>query len=221
MKACQYCQKEVKDDAFKCKHCGGWFTNDAEARQKELDNEQRMEKMLQGSQKDKAGEYFSEDTEYFSVSTKKMVLMSILTAGLYELYWFYKNWKVVKIQEEKKLSPFWRAIFCVIFCYSLFKRIMLSAIQKGYKTKNTHGSLAAGYIFLVIISSRAPSPFDLIGILSFVPIIAVNNAIRFSNLKINPQYVESAKLVRAEILFLVLGAIIWVLVVPGILYPPF
>ena len=146
--------------------------------------------------------------------------MSILTTGIYELYWFYKNWKAVKIQEGKKLSPFWRAFFCVIFCYSLFKRIMLSAMQKGYKTKYTYGSLTAAYILLVIISSRAPAPFDLIGILSFLPIIAVNNAIRFSNLKINPEYVESAKLVRAEIIFLVLGAFLWVLVVSGMLYPP-
>ena len=91
MRTCPYCQKEVKDDAFKCKYCGGWFVNDAEIKQKELDREKSMEKILHGSQKDEEGESFNEDTQYFSVSTEKMIIMSILTCGIYELYWFYKN----------------------------------------------------------------------------------------------------------------------------------
>ena len=105
MKVCPYCRKEVKDSAFKCKYCGGWFTNDAEIKQKELDQQERqdrLEKLMQ-DKRDKIGEEISEHTEYFSVPTRKFVALCILTFGIYELYWFFKNWKAIKVQEGKKL----------------------------------------------------------------------------------------------------------------------
>ena len=32
---------------------------------------------------------------FFPVSTLKLILMSIVTFGSYEIYWFYKNWKLL------------------------------------------------------------------------------------------------------------------------------
>ena len=90
MKLCPFCQKELPDDAHKCKYCGGWFTNDAEIKQKTQDREQQVEKLVQGK-KDKAGEVLGENTQCFSVSTRKMVVMSLLTFGMYEYYWFFTN----------------------------------------------------------------------------------------------------------------------------------
>jgi len=53
MKMCPYCTKEVQEDAVKCKHCGGWFANNADAEQKKMDDQKRVEKMIQGKE-DKA-----------------------------------------------------------------------------------------------------------------------------------------------------------------------
>ena len=36
---------------------------------------------------------------YFPVSNTKLVLLSVCTLGLYEFYWFYKNWALVKERE--------------------------------------------------------------------------------------------------------------------------
>ncbi len=33
---------------------------------------------------------------FFTTSTLKLTLMSICTFGIYELYWFYKNWVLIK-----------------------------------------------------------------------------------------------------------------------------
>jgi len=32
---------------------------------------------------------------FFTPSTLKFVLMSVCTFGIYELYWFYKNWTLM------------------------------------------------------------------------------------------------------------------------------
>jgi len=37
--------------------------------------------------------------KFFTTSTLKFVVMSICTFGLYELYWFYKNWVQVKARD--------------------------------------------------------------------------------------------------------------------------
>jgi len=145
--------------------------------------------------------------------------MSLLTFGYYELYWFFRNWRAIQIQEQKKISPFWRSFFSVFFCYPLFKRILAAAGRRAYQKKDSPGTLAVCYIFLVIVGSRAPSPFDLIGILSFIPIIYVNNAVRFNNLAVNPQYDERASLTAGEIIFIIVGLIFWGLTVLAAVSP--
>lgn len=47
----------------------------------------------------------------FPVSPLKLVVMSTVTLGIYEIYWFYKNWKLVKQQTDRDIMPFWRAFF--------------------------------------------------------------------------------------------------------------
>jgi hypothetical protein len=42
--------------------------------------------------------------ELFTASTFKLVLMSLCTFGLYEVYWFYKNWVCIKKRTGENLS---------------------------------------------------------------------------------------------------------------------
>ena len=48
---------------------------------------------------------------YFPVSLLKLVIMSTCTFGIYELYWFYRNWCFVRTREAPEIMPFWRAFF--------------------------------------------------------------------------------------------------------------
>ena len=38
----------------------------------------------------------SNEPHFFPVSGLKLVVMSTVTFGLYEIYWFYQNWWLVK-----------------------------------------------------------------------------------------------------------------------------
>jgi hypothetical protein len=119
---------------------------------------------------------------YFSVSKLKLVVLCLVTLSLYEIYWFYKNWKLVKIKTGEKISPFWRAVFAIFFCYSLFKRVQDSASLQGCRSSISPGWLTVAYIILGA-TWQLPDPYWLIGLISFVPLLPVQGVINEINRK--------------------------------------
>lgn len=216
MKTCPYCQRQIPDEDVKCKHCGGWFTNDGDTRQQKLDEEARLAKLLgdKGPHKKEGGE----DTVYFYVPVKKFIILSAVTMALYEYYWFYKNWKAVKIQEGAKIRPFWRAVFAVLFVYPLFKRILGTAKKKGHKAGFSHGSLTAAYIAITVLH-KLPDPWWWLSVLSFVPIIPAVQAVRFQNSRVDPGFSEARGFRRGEIVLIWIGICLWTLTIFGIVFP--
>ena len=62
---------------------------------------------ISGNQNDKSLTNETSGTPmYFAVSPLKLVVMSVCTMGGYELYWFYRNWVLVKNMENTDISPF-------------------------------------------------------------------------------------------------------------------
>ena len=51
--------------------------------------------------------------------------MSIATATLYQLVWFYSNWRAVQ-RSGAMVAPFVRTLFSPLFCYALFDRVRWS-----------------------------------------------------------------------------------------------
>ncbi|MDP2396488.1 MAG: DUF4234 domain-containing protein [bacterium] len=45
----------------------------------------------------------------------KFILLSVITFGIYELVWFYRNWKFLKSEQNLKITPLLRTIFASIF----------------------------------------------------------------------------------------------------------
>ena len=107
---------------------------------------------------------------WFAVGPAKLVVMSIGTLGLYQVYWFYQQWRRVRDGGED-VRPLLRAIFGVLFCYPLFKRIVGSTGDVASPPVGP-GALAVVYI-LLSVSWKLPSPFDLLSLLSVLPLAAV------------------------------------------------
>ncbi|HWA51688.1 MAG TPA: trypsin-like peptidase domain-containing protein [Patescibacteria group bacterium] len=74
--------------------------------------------------------------------------MSICTFGIYDIYWFYKQWKSFKSDKNLKISPFWRSIFSPIFSYSLFKTISNASKEIDGNKGLEAGAWALIYFFL-------------------------------------------------------------------------
>ena len=106
---------------------------------------------------------------WFAVGPAKLIAMSIVTLGLYQLYWFYQQWRRVRDGGEN-VSVLARSLFGVIFSYSLFRRVIASAPDAA--PAGGAGALAVIY-GLLCIASRLPLPFAAIAVLSVLPLAAI------------------------------------------------
>ena len=97
----------------------------------------------------------AENTAYLRISLSKLAFLSIITFGIYEYYWFYKNWAAVKKAEQSDISPFWRAVFAVVLSHSLFKKMLTSAKSKNYERSFSPILLALFYFIIMFISNSS------------------------------------------------------------------
>jgi hypothetical protein len=116
---------------------------------------------------------------FFDVSIPKLVVLSVCSLGIYELYWFYKNWQIVRARERSDISPLWRAVFGFFFCYAMFKRVREYDAQTGGAGALPAGALAAGWVVVTFLW-QLPDRYSLMANLSclfMVPVQAVANRI--------------------------------------------
>ena len=78
--------------------------------------------------------------------------MSVLTTGLYLLYWFYRNWATYRDATGEHLIPILRSIIPVIFLYSLLWRIDQSLKRSGVQYEWSPKPLAMS-MWLILLAS--------------------------------------------------------------------
>jgi hypothetical protein len=143
--------------------------------------------------------------KYFQVSPVKLAVMSIATAGLYDVYWMYKQWVVVKQEDNSDIQPFWRAVFGVLFVNSLFQHMK---VQKAL--------LLAAATIALWLAVKLPGALWLVTVFSFVPLVAVQRQI---NQRQHPRASISANYSGKEIALIVLGSIVLLLALIGTFAP--
>jgi len=141
---------------------------------------------------------------YFPVSIAKLVCLSLCSFGIYEIYWFYKNWQLERDHKREELSAFWRAVLAVFFCYSLFKRIMVTGVREGLFKGGGAGLLATLYI-ISSISWRLPDPYSLISLLTVLPLVMAQQMAEKINAKLAPEAPKNTRFSIANVILLVLG----------------
>jgi hypothetical protein len=167
--------------------------------------------------------------EYFAIAPGRLAFFSVITYGIYEIYWFYKNWQAVKKSEQSKISPLFRAIFSIFFCHSLFKKILESSRASGYKNAYSPGWLAAVYIILLLLGnalSRVETydfGFNLLWLAlvvsTFIPLVFVQKAINYNNEKIEGVLGLHRGFSGGEVALIVIGVILFLLSFWGIFIP--
>lgn len=156
---------------------------------------------------------------FFAVSLMKLTVLSICTFGLYEIYWFYRNWKRIQEQGKPDISPFWRAFFSVIFCYPLFKRIQISGVGRGVPSVPQVGLLAIGYI-LTLTAWRLPHPYALFSFCSvffLLPIQLYANRINEAEL---PGYDPNLRFSIWNWTGVIVGGVLFLLAIAASFMPP-
>jgi hypothetical protein len=119
--------------------------------------------------------------------------MSICTFGLYELYWFYKNWGHIKQLENSKIWPFWRAVFARFNAYFLFKRVREQAKELEISITLAAGPLAILYLLLTG-TWRLPDPYWLVYYMTFAPLLVANEAMTAINKKTVVHFQQNSRI---------------------------
>ena len=131
---------------------------------------------------------------YFPVSFSKFILMNLGTFGLYRIYWFYENWRLIKERERVDIVPLARAIFQIFFAYSLFKHI-----RNETERRDLAPSLSAGLVFCLwipfILVSQVPGPFSLLTIAAVFIFLPVQNWANKVNAHAAPDHDRNSRIV--------------------------
>lgn len=200
-KKCTFCAEEILADALKCKHCGEWSV-------KQLTEAQKIQSIVQ--------QYSNAQAPW------RLVLLSILTFGFYEIYWFYRNWEHIKIHKNLDISPDWRTvglfvpIYNIVLIYRQFRDIRNLAIETGCKTYSSPGWITFGYIYLSTVTGYAYLEGDLIlplvtSLLAVWLLVVIQRTLNDYWEKEQPRLEMRTKFSNGEIVLLVIGGIFWIL----------
>ena len=155
---------------------------------------------------------------FFPVSLTKLLLLSICTLGLYEIYWFYKNWNFVKRREKSDIVPAARSIFAYFFCYSLFRKVAEQSAATIGKPLSA-GALAAGWIVTTLLW-KLPDPYWLVSFAAVLCMLPVQSTINSINAHVAPDHDKNDCFSVWNIAGLVVGGLIFILGVIGAFLPP-
>lgn len=153
---------------------------------------------------------------FFPVGLVKLTLMGIACLGLYQVYWFYRNWRDAAHARETAFGAALRALFYPLTAYFLFRRMEVERARHGAGQTIAAGPLAVA-LFVLSLSWRLPDPYWLVAILAFAPMLPVQGAVNALNAKVAPEADQNRRLSGWNIGALVLGGIVLLLAIVGVL----
>jgi hypothetical protein len=157
--ACPQCNAALDDYAPACKECGCDV----------LSNDPRPPELLANSINR------NDRSVFFAVSPLKLIVMSVVTCGFYELFWFYKNWHYVQEHTNKTEVPLINSIFRVFTYYYLMVEIRRAGAAQQKDCPFSPALLAFGYMVLNVCGalSRGLPVVALAALLSPLALVPV------------------------------------------------
>lgn len=189
---CSECGKEIEDGAATCPHCGSPV-------------------------KAKVSEAVAVVKFSGYVPMQKFIFLDIATFGFYSLVWMYRQWKLVREQDTKKISPLWRTVFSGLWSGSLAKNLKKIAEAKGIAV--SYNYVLIWFVYLALsLAWKLPDPYWLISTFTFVPLLPMVAVMNKYYKQANPDLPER-ELSWWRILLAVLGLILVVLSAISAFYP--
>jgi hypothetical protein len=160
---------------------------------------------------------------FFAVSGVKLFLLGLATFGLYEVYWFYQNWKLVKAREQSDIMPFWRGFFAVFFCRQLAENIERDCARYDVTPKNSLTSYAVLWVCLTIggnIASRlTEGPLWIVALLAVWPLMVIQKNVNELNRQAAPHHDPNTRFSVLNIVGIVFGLLLLALAILGSMMP--
>lgn len=170
---------------------------------------------------------------FYAVSQFKMTMLFMATFGLYAFYWQYKNWALYKQHErriegdDRDIWPIARAIFSIFFVHALLREALAYARLNNRAASCNVALVGAAMVLISIVMNVLnafpdPSPYAEMALLGqLVLLVPLLFAYRAAQEMMNAACGDAAGKSNASIetvnlLFIVPGAILWVLLIIGL-----
>lgn len=154
-KYCSKCGEKISPEDTFCANCGSKLTSNK-------DSSTKVEATIPTSPSTRQ-----------VISVKKFFLLSLLTLGMYQVYWGWKNWEILKRVKGLNVSPGARGFFIVFTSFSLFKEILSLAKEHGYKGNYVPWLLATGFLILNFISNALGRTDESVDFTTYLIITAI------------------------------------------------
>ena len=161
----------------------------------------------------------TDEPPFLYIPIFRYIGMSLLTVGIYDIYWLYKNYSFLKNRYGLKIDPMGRALFSILYFYDLFKRIHDDSYANNIKFPQFSESFI-GLIFylgviLQFISSYAIGETDyaiLIWVFLGMQIFAIMQVQSYINdvISLEYPYMDYYGWSKGHIILIVLSLIYWI-----------
>jgi hypothetical protein len=170
---------------------------------------------------------------FYIVSIKKFAILYLITVGLYQFYWFYKNWKCYKLEGIRRehdgadIWPLARTMFPVFFVHQLYREIKDHAAGHPVVEAWDNGKQATFLVLLLIVGQVLDrlvyrdigAPYtDIVSFVILAPLLSLFlNAQHMINLSCNdPNGETNDRFTWANYVWIALGIAFWILIVLGL-----
>jgi hypothetical protein len=155
---------------------------------------------------------------FFPVSVFKLLVLLFCTLGMYEYYWFYMNWKLVRDRTHEDISPFWRSFFGIFFCYQLFDRIRKDGSELT-ASRLPAGPLATAWIIATMLW-RLSGAYWFVTFLAFFALVPVQASVNAVNQIASPDHDPNARFTAWNWVAVILGGPFFLLALYGTFFLP-
>ena len=145
-KPCPHCGEPILVKALKCRFCHRWMPVEAAEREAE-------------PQFHATAPSFEPRAFSNGQPRRHFILLSVLTLGLYELYWFYRNWRELREEIGIDVSPGWRTFgllvpFVNVFMvYQQLRLIHEVAASRGIPVAYSPSSMTALFFAIGLVAN--------------------------------------------------------------------
>ena len=169
---------------------------------------------------------------FYVVSLTKMIVLFIATMGGYQLYWHYRNWRLV---EQRALSeggpdgdvwPVPRAVFSIFFIHSLFGKVKEYAVAHerpaDFDTTLTATLIVVMSLFgLTGMFVKEPKLLLLLSAVSLILLTPIALLYRKAQRFINetcgdPMGASNSAFTAANYIWIVIGVLVWLMQLSGL-----
>lgn len=154
---------------------------------------------------------------YHCVPMWRFVICSLITSGLYTMWWILRCWVYIQRRDGSNIWPFWRMVFAPVWMFSL-----ADDIERHTKAPVRRAPLIAGLFLFANFAVFFPEPFWLIGLFGFVPLLPLVRQVEEFNKQNHDELVSQPVFCGRHIIlcavflpYLILSLLVEFQVIPG------